>query len=107
MDLHPPAQAILWSPREEPEPVEVSVGDLVARIAVRGRDRDQLKLHIAVTRRPDESPVAGVRLALEADQEPVSEIVTNAAGEAEFSLSQGRATLRLLSPVHAELTISL
>jgi hypothetical protein len=93
-------------PEDEPEPVEVTVGDLLARITVRGRARDQVKMTILITRHQDNTPVAGVHLALEANQETLAEATTNAAGVAEFPLPQGQAALVFQSPVQAELQIS-
>lgn len=92
-------------PEQESEPVEVRIGDLLGRITVRGRAPDQVKMIIIVTRHQDGTPVPGVQLALEVDQERLAAASTDAAGAAEFPLPQGGATLSFLSPVHAELTI--
>lgn len=94
------------APSDVSAQAEIAAGDLLARITVRGRARDQLKLLVAVTRQEDDTPVAGVHLALNADGGTIAEVSTDTAGAAEFPLPQGRATLRFLSPIHAELTIS-
>ena len=93
-------------PEQEPEPVEVTVGDLCARITVRGRARDQVHMIIGITRRQDNSPVAGVQLSMETEAGPPVAATTDASGGALFSLTQGQGVLTFLFPVRAELKIS-
>jgi hypothetical protein len=102
----PPDHTVPPEPVEqEAGPVEVTVGDLRVRLAARGRSRDSVKLTIIITGQQNSTPVPGVRLALETDEETLRPTMTDAAGTAEFPLPPGPTTLTFLSPVHAELKI--
>jgi hypothetical protein len=93
-------------PVREPEPVEVTVGDLCVRITVRGRAQDQVHMLIVITRREDNAPVAGIALAMATETGPPVSATTDTSGGATFSLTQGEGTLTFLSPIRAELKIS-
>jgi len=94
-------------PERESEPVEVAVGELCVRITVRGRDRDQVHMIIGITRREDNAPVSGIQLAMETEAGSPVSATTDTSGGATLSLMQGEGTLTFLSPVRAELKISL
>jgi hypothetical protein len=93
-------------PERESEPIEVTVGDLCARITARGRAGDQIHMIIGITRREDNAPVAGAQLSMETETGPPVSATTDTSGGTTLSLTQGEGTLTFLSPVRAELKIS-